>query len=369
MARLLIATNTPKYFRMKKYVSLFLFSLFYCTIINAQQIYKVADFSDKYEAEIRVPEYYDYNESHYYDDNDDTTGISKLPTVLIIDKQTGKILIDAKAHLDISYDINDDGLIKSNVLEMPYGDQSAILCDDFNCDDEEDIAIKIGNLSCYGGPAYVVYTAKGGKLELDEALSELAQNYCGFFDYDCDQREIRTMTKSGYGWHQYSTYKITDGKVSIREVIVDDHRSILYPETIITTFDDEGKETIKIYANTDNIEVILSFELAKNKKKVLVLNNLQGLLSYCFLKEDGEVEFDFGEDFYLSKEEDKDILTFSNDSAKYSIYCSDKEVGVVVVTNGKTYDMKGVLSTKKNSLKALYNTEDLENLHLKEDLE
>lgn len=352
---------------MKRCLLILLTLLSCCVIAKSQQVYKVLNFSDKYDAEVSVPKYYDYDEYAY---DDDTTDISLLPVVSIIDKQTKKILINQAAHLDISYEINEEGLLSSNIVELPYGEQNVIICDDFNCDGEDDLAIKIGNLSCYGGPAYNVYIADKGELKLHEEFSRLAQEYCGFFEYDCASKEIYTSTKSGCCWHQYTTYKIIEGgKLSLREIIEDNSMSGLYPTRTVMTFKDNKEGRIKVYPLLDYLEFFFSFSIITNNKQVIIFKNLYGNLTYLLLNKDGEIEFDFSEDFFLTKKDGRDVLSFSNDSAEYNIYSNNSEVGIIVKTNGKTYEMKGDMESKENSLDIFYNETGIENLHITKGLE
>lgn len=365
MAKDLIATNTLKYFKMKRCLLILLTLLSYCVIAKSQQVYKVLNFSDKYDAEVSVPKYYDYDGYSY---DDDTTDISLLPVVSIIDKQTKKILINQAAHLDISYEINEEGLLSSNIVELPYGEQNVIICDDFNCDGEDDLAIKIGNLSCYGGPAYNVYIADKGELKLHEEFSRLAQEYCGFFESDCEKKEIYTMTKSGCCWHQYSTYSLINGEPIIKETIEDDAMGGSYSTRTITTWND-GQEVSKVYPLLDYSELIFSFLLEKNNKRAIVFLDFKGILIYVLLNKDGEIEFDFSDDFFLTKKDGRDILSFTNDNAEYNIYSNNSEVGIIVKTNGKTYEMKGNMESKESSLDIFFNETEVENLHITKGLE
>lgn len=325
----------------------FLLSILYA---DAQQEIHVKDFSEKYFAQIFLTD--DIPENEYY----------TKAYVAIYDKKTGREVIRDTIEIDIGYEMADGDSIKSNIVEMPYGEQNVIICDDFNCDGEEDLAIKIGNLSCYGGPAYNVYISNGGSLRKHEEYSRLAQEYCGFFESDCDLKEIHTMTKSGCCWHQTSTYSIVGGEPILKEVDVEDVLWGSYPLKTVTTWD-EGKETVREFLMTEHIEDAFSFRLADKDKQVFVFKNQQGSLTYCFLRGDDEIEFSYTEEFLLTKEADKTILSFSNASAKYSIYSSDKEVGILVKTKGKSYDMKGSKESLANSLDMFYNS-DCHNLEI-----
>lgn len=334
---------------MRHYLTLIIL-LLSISQINAQQVIHVKDFSEKYAAKILpsdIPGDNEYFSTAY---------------VSIYDKSTGLEVIRDTIEIDIDYEMADGDSIKSNIVEMPYGDQSVIICDDFNCDEQEDLAIKIGNLSCYGGPAYNVYISKNGELKLHDEFSRLAQEYCGFFEYDCDQKEIHTMTKSGCCWHQFSTYSIIEGEPVVKEVIVMDGAWGSFPIGTTTTWD-AGEETVREFLLTEYIEDAFSFRLQDRNKQVYLFRNIHGALVYCFINDDEEIEFSFTDEFILTKEANKNILSFSNASAQYSIYCSDKEVGIIVKTKGKSYDMKGDIESLQNSLDMFYN-EEIDNLQI-----
>ncbi len=117
----------------------------------------------------------------------------------------------------------------------------------------------------------------------------------------------------------------------------------------------------KVIDTDQDISEVLSFKMAKNNKEVKVLVHNHQTLTYVFLKPDGQVEFSFpiqgyekNIDFKINENSSK--LTFSNGDVIYQIYetienGSDKRVGVLVIINDKTYDLKGDLNTLKGSLK------------------
>ncbi len=109
--------------------------------INEQQNeYKVDEFSEDY-----------YGLVHIESDED----FYKKGWIAIYDKRTSKELIKVLSDR-ISLDLN-EGKIKANILELPYGEQSLIIYDDFNFDSIKDFAIRDEQVSCYGGPAFSVF--------------------------------------------------------------------------------------------------------------------------------------------------------------------------------------------------------------------
>lgn len=114
------------------------------------------------------------------------------------------------------------GNVVSNVLELPYGEQSLIISDDFDFDGDTDLAIWEGRQSCYGGASYEVYLRQGKRLVPSRAFSKLAQEYCGFFKVDHQQKRLETMFKSGCCWHQLTTFDVVGGAPRKIEVLTID---------------------------------------------------------------------------------------------------------------------------------------------------
>jgi hypothetical protein len=101
----------------------------------------------------------------------------------------------------------------ANIVEL-YGEQSPVIFDDFNFDGSEDLAIRNGNESSYGGPSYdvYVYTITKKKFVISKELTELASTNLGMFTLNKKTKRIITFTKSGCCWHLTTEYKIIAGK-------------------------------------------------------------------------------------------------------------------------------------------------------------
>jgi hypothetical protein len=161
--------------------------------------YVARDFSDIYHAEVRL-----------------LTG-TKSPTGLV----QGEGLITIRDHtkteivqvgspekpITLVFELH-DGAIRSNVHDRPYGEHSLVIFEDLNFDGVKDFAIQDGRDGCYGGPSYRVYLAKGSGFVHSESYSGLTQGTCGFFELDAGRRRLRTMTKSGCCWHQFTEYVV-----------------------------------------------------------------------------------------------------------------------------------------------------------------
>ena len=129
----------------------------------------------------------------------DTSAISSAGWVEVYDRATKKKLIHVDAD-ELSFDLH-DGEIKANIAEIPYGEYSVLLYEDYNFDGIKDFAIMDGFNSCYGGPSFQIFLASEKDFVYNEGFTELAQNNCGMFVVDAKNKVISTMTKSGCCWH------------------------------------------------------------------------------------------------------------------------------------------------------------------------
>lgn len=334
-------------------------------ITNYISVHKINNFSDKYYAKVFVTE--------------KTDNYREIGIIAIYDIKTDKELVKVDSD-DVSVEFDDDGKVKINVHELPYGEQSLIMYEDFDFDGVKDFAIKDGNTSGYGGPSFQIYLDKKGKLIHHEGLTELAHDYLGMFYVNNKNKTIETMSKSGAAWHSYSTFKIINGKVILTNLIEEDAR--YYPFFIIEeTKISKGKKTVEKRISIDDInEVmkeypndmnkILDFQITENKKRVFVYTDSLDNLYYVLIKDKNIVEFLYPalENIRNSTEKEnkfqldksKKILTFSNKSAKYIIYQKEDkgkitDIGILVETNGKKYDLKGNIKTLEGSLDTLLN--------------
>ncbi|MGF6906381.1 XAC2610-related protein [Fusobacterium sp. PH5-44] len=341
--------------------------------INYISVHNIDNFSDRYYAKVFLTEKID--------------NYREIGIIVIYDIKTNKELIRVDSD-DVSIEFDDEGKVKINVHELPYGEQSLIIYEDFDFDGVKDFAIKDGNTSGYGGPSFQIYLDKKGKLIHHKGLTELAHEYLGMFYVNNKNKTLETMSKSGAAWHSYSTFKIINNKLIHTKLIEEDAR--YYPFFLIEeTKISNGKETIKKRIIIDDINEImkeypkemnkiLDFQIIENKKRVVVYMDSLDNLHYVLLKDKNVVEFLYPalEDiknntlkerkFQLDK--NKKILTFFNKSAKYIIYQEeDKEkitdIGVLVETNGKKYDLKGNVKTIEGTLDDLLN-KNVENLQI-----
>lgn len=100
-----------------------------------------------------------------------------------------------------------------NVIQL-YDEQSPLIFDDFNFDGQQDLAVRNGNESSYGGPSYDVYVFNKTRQQfvMSSALTELAIENLGMFQTDAKRKRIITFAKSGCCFHVTSEYAVIPNK-------------------------------------------------------------------------------------------------------------------------------------------------------------
>ncbi|MBE0391226.1 FG-GAP repeat protein [Flavobacterium sp. PL002] len=114
---------------------------------------------------------------------------------------------------DLYFDLNKDQKPTVNIIQL-YNEQSPLIFEDFNFDGHEDLAIRNGNNSGYGGPSYDVYVFNITKTKfvLSKELTALAFENLGMFQTDTKRKRIITFAKSGCCWHITTEYEIVPMK-------------------------------------------------------------------------------------------------------------------------------------------------------------
>jgi hypothetical protein len=311
--------------------------------------FRVDDFSKDYYGIVKVS---------------DTTTVFTSGTITIYDKKTNKPIIKIESG-ELALDLK-NGEIKSNIHDLPYGEQSIIMYDDFNFDGIKDFAIENGQNSCYHLPSYEIYIAGKNGFYKDDDFTKLAQENCGMFDIDSKEKEIHTMTKSGCCWHQFSDYIIENNKPKAIRILEDDEQH--EPYSIINVQTWNGREMIKTYRKTisfgqnEGIKPVFSFWLEGKDKEVILFNINDRTLNYALIRKDSTVEFSYPEDtpyknpdFTFRTLANQMNILFQNGTTQYKIYEitnseGNETVGIEVTVDGKTTNLKGVPATKKGSL-------------------
>ena len=114
---------------------------------------------------------------------------------------------------DLNFYLKEDQKPTANIIQL-YGEQSPLIFNDFNFDGSEDMAIRNGNESSYGGPSYDVYVFNATKkgFVMSEELTSLAYENLGMFQTDAKRKRIITYSKSGCCWHLTTEYAVVPKK-------------------------------------------------------------------------------------------------------------------------------------------------------------
>lgn len=319
-------------------------------VATGQKLYQVQSFSPQYTAKVWVAQ---------------PGEVFSPGWVAVYDKATGRQLLKVRSE-ELAVEVK-QGRVKSNVHELPYGEQSVLIYEDFNFDGLKDLAIEDGQNSCYHGPSFVIYLATASGFARSEGFTALAQEYCGMFSIDRARRRLSTMTKDGCCWHQFSEYVVRNNRPQPVSIIEEDARNLPYLQ--VSTQKWNGKSMVTTEKTTfdlmeDRAKVVFEFKLAATGKKVVLFSSDEAL-GYALLKPSGdEVEFSYppivdgtgNEKFTLSTAEPAQRLTFANGSTTYRIFetgggTGPATVGVEVVVDGRKFDLVGDPATRKGSLR------------------
>ncbi len=317
-------------------------------VLIGQTQYEIDGFSSKYKGIVTIDEGYD-NE------------VFKKGEIAIIEVKTNKEIIAIQAD-ELTFELDDKGMVKTNVVELPYGEQSLLIYQDFNFDGVKDLAIMDGQFSCYHGPSFQIYLDTAQGLVHSPEFTRLAQEYCGMFQTDYDSQTIHTMTKSGCCWHQFSEFIVQDNKPVVIHII-----EIGLGEDFITEEYTEmtrvGEKMIEekysfLSDEADMIEVYaMSF---KNGKQMAIYRvfAFEDYLFYVFMNKEGKIELMYSEDFVYDTS--KETLTFQNNDTVYEIYNG----GIIVHAPHKKVDIKAKIIDDNGTLTSLSSL-NLKNLTIK----
>lgn len=151
---------------------------------------------------------------------------------------------------NLNFYLQEDQKPTSNVIQL-YNEQSPVILEDFNFDGTEDIAIRNGNQSSYGGPSYEVYVfnATQKKFVLSEELTNLAHENLGMFHTDSERKRLIAYSKSGCCWHLTTEYAVIPQKGIIKVYEVEEDATGGEQVKVITREfkDDKWIENIKQY--------------------------------------------------------------------------------------------------------------------------
>jgi hypothetical protein len=122
-----------------------------------------------------------------------------------------------------SFYLEDDGspLVNETLL---YDKQSVLSFGDYNFDGVDDISLRDGNNSGYGGPSYQIYlfSRAAKKFVRNAGLTTLGQENLGMFEVDKKKKILTTFSKSGCCWHKMERYKVVSNRpVKVFEEVED----------------------------------------------------------------------------------------------------------------------------------------------------
>ncbi len=317
--------------RMMKHLLLF-FLLLATNLAYAQETFTIDGFSNEYYGKLYIS---------------DTKEVFSPGWVAVYDKKTNRQLIKIESD-ELTFNLH-EGKIQANVKELPYGEQSQIMYDDFNFDGKNDFAIMDGQNSCYHGPSFQIFLATDRGFKHSPEFTTLAQEYCGMFQVDHQEKKISTMTKSGCCWHQFSDFIVQNNKPIPIKVVEEGLSTSGILWNYVGKVRVNGKMVEKKYSvfNADMPEenILYYFEF-NNGKKVRLLKQDE-TLNYVFTDKDDTVELLYADSFSYSKA--GNFVQFAVGKTAYKITSS----GITVTTPARDVDMAAKPETRKGSLTAL----------------
>jgi hypothetical protein len=315
--------------------------LFLCNFTFAQATFKVNNFSKDYYGKIFIA---------------DTSEVFSKGWIAIYDTKSQKQIIKVAAE-ELALTLY-NGKALANIKQLPYGEQSLIMYEDYNFDGIKDFAIEDGQNSCYHGPSFRIYLASKTGFKFSPDFTALAQEYCGMFQVDYKQKKISVMTKDGCCWHQFSEFIVENNKPKVIKIVEDDQTGFPYNNYSEQNWDGKKMVTISkrmITLDEEGVKTIFSFKVDKNQKQVVLFNNNDRTLNYVLIDKNDEVEFSFpiniayqNPDFNFDRK--NNTITFQNKNVIYTIYDNNNSIGITIVTGGKTYNWIGNNTTKKGKL-------------------
>ncbi|AYN05649.1 hypothetical protein [Flavobacterium sp. 140616W15] len=316
--------------------------LFLFNFTFAQTTFKVNNFSKAHYGKIFIA---------------NTSQVFSKGWVAIYDKKTNKQIIKVESE-ELALSLH-NGKALANIKQLPYGEQSLIMYEDYNFDGIKDFAINDGQNSCYHGPSFRIYLGTKNDFKFSPEFTALAQDYCGMFQVDYKQKKLSTMTKSGCCWHQFSEFIVENNKPKVIKIVEDDQMNFPYNNYSEQNWDGKKmvvktKRMITLDEN-EGIKTILSFNIDKNQKRVVLFNHNDRTLNYVLIDKNDEVEFSYpinteyqNPDFNFEMK--NNTLTFKNKDVVYTIYDNQNSIGITITTNGKTYNWTGNSTSKKGKL-------------------
>lgn len=314
------------------------------TLSFGQVIFIVDNFSENYVGKVLIS---------------DTTEVFSEGWVAIYEKESGKQLIKVDSE-ELNFELY-NGKLLANINEIPYGEQSTIMYEDYNFDGKKDFAIMDGQNSCYHGPSFQIFLATENGFEYSEDFTRLAQDYCGMFEIDPENKTINTMTKSGCCWHEYSEFIVENNKPKVVKIVETEQMDFPFSTNSVKVWNgDKMVETTerRIDLGQEGIKQILKFHIDNSGKNIVLFNINDRTLNYVVIDKNELVEFSYpietvyeNPDFTFDRE--KNCVIFKNENAIYTIYDEISKVGIEIDIDGKIYNWVGNNETKKGTFNDL----------------
>ena len=176
------------------------------SFLFGQKMFTISNASKNYKAKIQVQKC-----------EDETC--SGKGTVKLYAKNSSKLIQEFKSG-DLYFNL-DGNKNPSDKMEL-YDQESPLVFGDFNFDQSEDVAIRNGNNSGYGGASYDVYVYNITKKQFvkSKELTKLASTNLGMFEVDKTRKRIITSEKSGCCWHKSTEFTVVpnSGLLKVHEV-------------------------------------------------------------------------------------------------------------------------------------------------------
>lgn len=314
--------------------------------VHAQATFTVDQFSKTYYGKIFIA---------------DTAAVFSSGWVAIYDRSNNKELLKVQSD-ELALSLH-EGQAVANIKELPYGEQSIIMYEDYNFDGIKDLAIEDGQNSCYHGPSFQVYLGLKSGFAYSTEFTRLGQEYCGMFQVDDQKKRLYASTKSGCCWHQFSEFTVEGNRPRAVKIVEEDFSGGAYPYGVVTEKIWDGRKmissskTILSIDEGNGVKEILSFRAAKNGKKMILFTTSEGrALDYALLDKEEAVEFSYPEEDGAGRfdyHKAGNTLVFKNRNATYTIYCKKDSAGILVDVGGKHYDWTADPATIKGDLSSL----------------
>lgn len=149
-------------------------------------------------------------------------------TVIVIDRDKGRILIEAPIYLRFFSDL----LEEDSKQSIAFDQQSIVHMKDVNFDGKDDLLILE---SWHRSPSYNVYLADENGFEFDEDLSAVAANSCELFTVDAENKTLSTGPENDdICQHGRYVYTFKDGELYLleQEFYVQKNEDYIYEEPL-----------------------------------------------------------------------------------------------------------------------------------------